>query len=67
MIAVLMLLNLRGLKESGTLFAIPTYCFIVGVLGMVGWGLFRILVLGRRHPGPQPLSTRSSATPSTSG
>jgi len=46
MIFVLMLLNLRGVKESGTLFAIPTYCFIVGVLGMVGWGLFRIFALG---------------------
>ena len=45
-VLVLMALNLRGVRESGTLFAIPTYCFMVGILAMVGWGLFRILVLG---------------------
>ncbi|MGK5529593.1 APC family permease [Streptomyces sp. URMC 129] len=44
-IAVLMLMNLRGVKESGTLFAIPTYAFVIGVLGTVAWGGFRALVL----------------------
>ncbi|WP_051208537.1 APC family permease [Propionicicella superfundia] len=44
-IVLLTALNLRGARESGTLFAIPTYCFMVGVLGMIGWGLFQILVL----------------------
>ncbi|QDP96597.1 APC family permease [Microlunatus elymi] len=39
-------LNLRGVRESGTLFAIPTYCFMFGVLAMVVTGLIRILVLG---------------------
>ena len=39
-------LNLRGIRESGVAFAIPTYAFIVGVAGMIGWGLFRIFVLG---------------------
>jgi len=46
LIAVLMGMNLRGVKESGTFFAIPTYGFMIAVLGMIGWGLFRILVLG---------------------
>ncbi|WP_114560802.1 APC family permease [Desertihabitans aurantiacus] len=45
-ILVLMALNLRGIRESGALFAIPTYCFMVAILGMLGVGLFRILVLG---------------------
>jgi amino acid transporter len=45
-VLVLMAMNLRGVRESGTLFAIPTYCFMVGILLMIGWGLFRILVLG---------------------
>ncbi|GAB2929749.1 APC family permease [Streptomyces mayteni] len=44
-IVLLMLLNLRGVKESGTLFAIPTYAFVVAVLGTVAWGGFRWLVL----------------------
>ena len=45
-VLVLMAMNLRGVRESGTVFAIPTYCFIGGILLMLGWGLFRILVLG---------------------
>lgn len=44
-IVALMTLNLRGVKESGTLFAVPTYLFMISILGMVGWGLFQILVL----------------------
>lgn len=39
-------MNLRGVRESGLAFAIPTYGFIVGIIGMIGWGLFRIFVLG---------------------
>jgi amino acid transporter len=39
-------MNLRGVRESGVAFAIPTYGFIIGVAGMIGWGLFRIFVLG---------------------
>nr|WP_218844242.1 APC family permease [Naumannella cuiyingiana] len=46
LIGVLAAINLRGVRESGTLFAIPTYAFMVAVLGMVGIGLFRILALG---------------------
>jgi amino acid transporter len=45
-VVLLMTLNLRGIKESGTAFAIPTYCFIVGVLGMVVWGLARFFTGG---------------------
>ncbi len=45
-ITLVMALNLRGVRESGVAFAIPTYAFIVGILIMIGWGLFRIFVLG---------------------
>ncbi|MBB4684775.1 APC family permease [Amycolatopsis jiangsuensis] len=38
-VAVLSALNLRGVRESGKAFAIPTYGFILGILVMVGWGL----------------------------
>src|SRR5690349_15369572 len=46
--AILLLasLNLRGIRESGTAFAIPTYLFMIGMYLMVGWGLFQIFVLG---------------------
>lgn len=46
-ILVLMGINLRGVRESGTVFAVPTYAFMLGVLGMIGYGLFRILVLNQ--------------------
>ncbi len=45
-ILLVMAMNLRGVRESGLAFAIPTYGFIFGVAGMIGWGLFRIFVLG---------------------
>ena len=52
LIVVLMAMNLRGVRESGTFFAVPTYAFMAGVLTMIGWGLFRILVLGEQLPAP---------------
>ncbi|MFZ5852183.1 MAG: APC family permease [Actinomycetota bacterium] len=42
-VAIIVVLNLRGVRESGTAFAIPTYAFMVGILGMVGWGTYRYL------------------------
>lgn len=46
-IAVLAALNLRGLRESGTAFAVPTYLFIVVIVGMILTGLIRVFVLGQ--------------------
>ncbi|MEZ0384765.1 APC family permease [Mycobacterium sp. pW045] len=40
--------NLRGIRESGTAFAFPTYAFMIGVFAMLGWGLFQIFVLGHQ-------------------
>jgi amino acid transporter len=37
----LMTMNLRGVRESGTAFAIPTYVFMVAIIGMCGFGLAR--------------------------
>jgi amino acid transporter len=44
-VAVLFLttMNLRGVRESGTAFAIPTYVFMVTILGMAAWGFGRAL------------------------
>ncbi|MFD3442873.1 APC family permease [Streptomyces sp. NPDC058685] len=44
-IVLLTVMNLRGVKESGKLFAIPTYVFVAGVFIMIAWGAFRGLVL----------------------
>ncbi|XEE27517.1 APC family permease [Mycolicibacterium sp. jd] len=46
-ILVLASLNLRGIRESGSAFAIPTYAFMVGMYLMLAWGFFQILVLDR--------------------
>ena len=43
-IVLLTAMNLRGVRESGRAFAVPTYAFIVGVLVMIGIGLFRTLL-----------------------
>ena len=40
-ILVLMLANLRGLKESARVFALPTYVYIATLAGLIGWGLYR--------------------------
>jgi len=42
-IAILTLMNLRGVRESGTLFAIPTYGFILSVFVMLGAGFWQAL------------------------
>ncbi len=41
-VAVLTAMNLRGVRESGTAFAIPTYAFMVAILGMGAYGLVRL-------------------------
>ncbi|MET8471217.1 APC family permease [Streptomyces sp. NPDC006422] len=51
-ILLLTLMNLRGVKESGKLFAIPTYVFVAGVFIMIVWGAFRGLVLGDTMKAP---------------
>jgi amino acid transporter len=43
-VVLIALANLRGVRESGRLFAIPTYLFIAAYLGMIGWGSVRWLV-----------------------
>ena len=41
MVALVTLINLRGVRESATIFAVPTYVFIVSVFGMLLAGLYR--------------------------
>jgi amino acid transporter len=42
MVLLLMSMNLRGIRESGTFFAVPTYLFMVAVLGMCVYGLLQL-------------------------
>jgi amino acid transporter len=43
---VLMLGNLRGIRESGRIFAVPTYFFVVSILALVAAGAYRSLAGG---------------------
>ncbi|MFC0095972.1 APC family permease [Micromonospora marina] len=45
-VVLLTAINLRGLRESGNAFAIPTYGFVIVIGGMLLTGLIRIFVLG---------------------
>jgi amino acid transporter len=45
-IVLLTAVNLRGIRESGIAFAIPTYAFMLGIGTMIVWGLTRVLLLG---------------------
>jgi amino acid transporter len=42
-VALLAALNLRGVRESGTFFAVPTYLFMLAILGMCAYGLLQLL------------------------
>jgi len=41
LVVLLTTMNLRGVRESGSAFAIPTYAFILGIVGMAIFGFFR--------------------------
>jgi amino acid transporter len=41
-IALITLMNLRGVRESGAAFAIPTYFFIASIAVMILWGVFKL-------------------------
>ncbi|MCH5584231.1 APC family permease [Shimazuella sp. AN120528] len=43
---IIMVLNLRGLRESGTIFSFPTYLFILGIIVLVAVGLFGVIYHG---------------------
>jgi amino acid transporter len=54
-IALITLGNLRGLRESGNIFAIPTYLFVGSALLMIAIGMYRAVVLGEHSAPPSPL------------
>jgi amino acid transporter len=53
-IAFIAIANLRGVRESGALFAAPTYAFLISFLFMIGYGLFSYYTYGGAAPIPGP-------------
>jgi amino acid transporter len=53
-IVIIMLMNLRGIRESSTVFAFPTYFFIISILIMIVAGFYRVMI-GETPTPPQHL------------
>ncbi len=58
-IALLMLGNLRGVREAGRIFSVPTYLFIFSIIALIGVGLIKYLT-GAPTPPPQTLAATES-------
>jgi amino acid transporter len=63
-IAFIAIANLRGVRESGALFAAPTYAFLISFLFMIGYGLFSYYTYGGAAPvpGPEEIKTAEGYT-----
>src|SRR5262245_5467525 len=57
-IAFIAIANLRGVRESGALFAGPTYAFIISFLFMIGYGLIRVYLHPEIVPPPNDLDLK---------
>jgi amino acid transporter len=61
-LSVIALLNLRGLRETGTVMAIPVYLFLFAYLPMLGYGIIQVIIRGSvswsttAPPATQPLT-----------
>jgi len=63
-LALLTIGNLRGIRESGRIFAVPTYFFVVGILGLIAVGLYRYAT-GAIVPIDAPLPAHAGTRPLT--
>src|SRR4051794_20096890 len=63
-LGLITLANLRGVREAGNIFAVPTYLFMFSAFAMIALGAYRIIVLGEHHAPPPEVV---QATASTAG
>jgi amino acid transporter len=56
-VVLMTMLNLRGVKESGSIFAVPTYIFLVMAFIMLGFGLARLVTSGPLPASEIPVGT----------
>lgn len=61
-IVLLTWINLRGVRESGSIFAVPTYAFVGGVLVVIVIGLVRYTGLAGEPLSPHPLQIAPTDT-----
>jgi amino acid transporter len=43
LVVLIAMINLRGIRESGAVFSIPTYVYLASIFGLLGFGFFRYL------------------------
>ena len=60
LILLVTMLNLRGISEAGTIFAIPTYVFLLGMAVMLGIGITRNAIAG--FPVHEPTQEAAAVT-----
>jgi amino acid transporter len=56
--------NLRGIRESGRIFAVPTYFFVVSIFALIAFGLYAYAT-GGMTPVPAPLPEHAGTKPLT--
>ncbi|HKG56286.1 MAG TPA: APC family permease [Candidatus Limnocylindrales bacterium] len=61
-LALITLANLRGLREAGNIFAVPTYLFLFSALTMIAIGLYRVVVLGEQGAPPPEVVAATNRT-----
>ncbi len=59
-LGLITLANLRGVREAGNIFAVPTYLFMFSAFAMIAIGAYRIIVLGE-HGTPPPEVVEATA------
>jgi amino acid transporter len=60
-ICFIAVLNLRGVKESGAFFAVPTYGFVFLIMVLLASGVVRVML----HGGPTPVEVHASVRGAT--
>jgi amino acid transporter len=66
-LALITLANLRGVREAGNIFAVPTYLFMFSAFAMIAIGAYRIVVLGEVHaPPPEVVAATAETAGATS-
>jgi amino acid transporter len=63
-VALLAVGNLRGIRESGTIFSAPTYVYLIAIYGLLAYGLYRFATgtLPVYEPPPEWVRTTAGAT-----
>jgi amino acid transporter len=58
LLAIITIINLRGLRESGVVMAVPVYLFLTTYLSMLAYGAVRLWING-----PTPITTITTTVP----